>query len=137
MEHKLTFKDYNAALKQNKLVGLKCEGCGEVAVQPRLACRKCGSVDLSIFDLNGAGVIQSFTVMNVAPEGREAAVPYIVALVALDEGPWIMGNLCGLAPAEATMDIIGRRVTMKEAITVSDKYSGGEVCGPVFAIAAS
>jgi uncharacterized protein len=137
MEHKLTFKDYNAALKHNRLVALKCEGCGEVAVQPRLACCKCGSFDLSIVDLNGAGVIQTFTVMNVAPEGREAAVPYIVVLVALNEGPWIMGNLCGLAPTEASMNIIGKSVTMKETMTVSDKYSGGEVCGPVFAIIAS
>ncbi|MHB8084903.1 MAG: Zn-ribbon domain-containing OB-fold protein [Dehalococcoidia bacterium] len=133
MEHKLTFKDYNAALKQNKLVGLKCQGCGEVTVQPRLACRKCGSTDLIITDLKGVGIIQSFTVMNVAPEGMEARIPYIVVLVELNEGPWIMGNLSGIAPADATMDLIGTQVTMEKCVAIADKYCGGEVAGPVFA----
>ncbi len=137
MEHRLLFKDYNAALKQNKLLGLKCEACGDVAGQPGMACRKCGSTDLSIIELKGLGVIQSFTVMNVAPEGMEARVPYIVVLVELNEGPWIMGNLSGLSPLDANMDIIGKRVTMQQTVPVSDKYSGGEVCGPVFALAAS
>ena len=133
MEHRLTFKDYNAALKQNKLLGLKCRDCGDVTVQPRLACRKCGSNDLSIIEFKGAGIIQSFTVMNVAPEGREVEVPYIVVLVELNEGPWIMGNLSGIAPADATMDLIGMQVTMEKYVAIADKYSGGEVAGPVFA----
>jgi uncharacterized protein len=137
MEHKLTFKDYNAALKETKLLGLKCESCGAVMAQPRLVCGKCGSTDLSIIDLKGSGVIQSFTVMNVAPEGREAEVPYIIVLVELSEGPWIMGNLTGLAPADAVMDIIGKQVIVGKPVAVVDKYSGGEVAGPVFTIEAS
>jgi len=134
MEHKLTFKDYNAALKQTRLLGLKCESCGNVMAQSRLGCGKCGSTDLSIIDLKGSGVIQSFTVMNVAPEGREAEVPYIIVLVELSEGPWIMGNLSGIAPADAAMDIIGKQVIMGKPVAVVDKYSGGEVAGPVFTI---
>jgi hypothetical protein len=137
MEHKLTFKDYNAALKQAKLQGLKCESCGNVMAQPRLVCGKCGSTGLSVIDLKGSGVIQSFTVMNVAPEGREAEVPYIIVLVELSEGPWIMGNLSGTAPADATMDIIGKQVMMGKPVIVVDKYSGGEVAGPVFTMEAS
>jgi len=30
MENKLIFKDYNEALKQNKLLGLKCQACGHI-----------------------------------------------------------------------------------------------------------
>jgi len=137
MEHKLTFKDYNAALKQAKLQGLKCESCGNVMTQPRLVCGKCGSTDLSVIDLKGSGVIQSFTVMNVPPEGREAEVPYIIVMVELSEGAWIMGNLSGIAPADATMNIIGKQVMMGKPVIVVDKYSGGEVAGPVFTMEAS
>jgi uncharacterized OB-fold protein len=134
MEYKLTFKDYNAALKENRLCGLKCESCGSVAAQPRLACGKCGSPHMELVDLHGTGIIQSFTVMNVAPEGREAEVPYIIVLVELSEGPWIMGNLSGIAPADANMGLIGRQVIMGKSTAVADKYSGGEVSGLVFAL---
>lgn len=134
MEHKLTFKDYNEALKQRRLCGLKCGNCGDVVAQPRLACGKCGSAQLDIVNLRGAGVIQSFTVMNVAPEGREKDVPYIVVLVELNEGPWIMGNLTGVPPSAAGMDLIGRNVVMDGVITVADKFTGGEVAGPVFTL---
>jgi len=36
MEHKLTFGEYNEALKQDKIIGLKCESCGAIIVPPRL-----------------------------------------------------------------------------------------------------
>lgn len=130
----MTFKDYNEALKQRRLCGLKCMSCGDVVAQPRLACGKCGSAQLDVINLSGAGVIQSFTVMNVAPEGREMDVPYIVVLVKLNEGPWIMGNLSGVAPSAAGMDLIGRNVVMEGVVAVADKFTGGEVAGPVFAL---
>ncbi len=134
MEYKLTFKDYNEALKQHRLCGLKCRSCGEVVAQPRLACGKCGSSQLDVINLQGAGVLRSFTVINVAPEGREKDVPYIVVLVELNEGPWIMGNLTGVAPDSANMELIGRKVVMEGIVAVSDKFTGGEVAGPVFAL---
>jgi uncharacterized protein len=137
MEHKITFKDYNEALKKNKLLGLKCGACGAIIVPPRLACRQCGSPDVSPVDLDGKGSIQSLTVINVAPEGRESSVPYIVVMVELAEGPWLMGNLSGIKPEEASIDLIGRRVVMEKCVIVTDKYSGGEVAGPVFALEAS
>jgi len=137
MEHKLTFKDYNEALKQHKLLGLKCEGCGAVTVTPCLICRGCGSRDMSTIELKGRGHIQTFTVMNVAPEGREAEVPYIIVLVELNEGAWLMGNLSGVKPEEATMDIIGKRVMMEKSVSYSDKYSDGSVASPVFVLDAS
>ena len=137
MEHKLTFKQYSEALKNNRLLGLKCESCGAVIVQPRLACRQCGSYDMSVLDMEGSGNIQSFTVINVPPEGREPGVPYIVVMIELSEGPWIMGNLSGIRPEDVTVDIIGQPVTLGKSIVMTDKYSGGEVACPVFALQAS
>jgi len=133
MEYKLTFKDYNEALKKNKLLGLKCQECGAITVPPKMACRKCASLDMEIVELTGKGNIQTFTTCNIASEGREDEVPYVILLVELDEGAWIMGNLTGTDPATATMELIGQKVKMVEGKVFSgDRYSAGEGTSPIF-----
>lgn len=133
MEARLFFKEYNENLRQGRLSGLKCGGCSEVSAQPRLVCAKCGGQDLTAVELKGGGTIQTFTVNYVAAEGRESEAPYIVAIVELDEGPWVMGNITGLKPEEATMDIMGRKVRMEgSAVFAGDRYSSGEAARPLF-----
>jgi len=134
MEYKLTFKDYNEALKENKLLGLKCKECGAITVPPKMACQKCTSPDMEIVELKGNGRIRTFTTVNVAPEGREDEIPYTILLVELDEGPWIMGNLDGIDPATATMELIGKRVEMGHKVFPGDKYSAGEGARPLFTL---
>ena len=89
MEYKLTFNDYNEALKKNRLVGLKCHECGAITVPPKMVCQKCTSPDMDIIELSGQGKIQTFTTVYIASEERQNEVPYIIVLVELDEGPWI------------------------------------------------
>ena len=132
MEQKLIFKDYSAALKNNKLLGLKCNDCGAITVPPKMACWKCASPNMEVVELSGKGKIQTFTTINVAPEGRENEVPYTVALVELDEGPWIMGNIVEMEPSKITMDIIGKRVAMGHKVFCGDKYSAGDAARPLF-----
>jgi hypothetical protein len=136
MEYKLTYKEYSEALKQNKLLGLKCKSCGTVTVPPKMVCRSCASPELEVLELKGTGRIQTFTTCNVAPEGREDEVPYIIMLVELDEGPWIMGNLIGVEPEKATMEtVMGKGVRMTETrIFHGDKYSAGEGASPTFVL---
>jgi len=137
MEYKLTFKEYNEGLKQNKLLGLKCQDCGAITVPPKMACHKCTSNNLEITELKGKGKIKTFTTVNVASEGREDEVPYTIVLVELDEGPWIMGNLDGIDPAAATMELIGKRVEMGHMghkVFPGDKYSAGEGARPLFTL---
>jgi uncharacterized OB-fold protein len=132
VEHKLDFKQYNEALKQNKLLGLKCKQCGTITVPPKIACGNCAGTDLDIVELSGNGKIQTFTSVFVPPEGREDDCPYVIVLVELDEGPWIMGNLTGIDPNKVTMDIMGKKVTMGHAVFPGDKYSAGEEARPLF-----
>jgi len=135
MEYKLTFKGFNEALKENKLLGLKCKECGTITVPPKMVCRKCASPDMEVVELKGTGKIQTFTTCNVAPEGREDEVPYIILLVELDEGPWIMGNLTGTDPTTATVELISKRVKMGETkVFTGDKYSAGEGARPLFSL---
>lgn len=133
MEYKLTFKQYNEALKNNKLLGLKCQKCGNTNIPPRMVCSQCESTDMEIVALRGQGKIKTFTTINVAPEGRENEVPYTVVLVELDEGPWVMGNLGNVDPAKLSLDVIGKTVKMAEGKEFGgDKYSAGPVTRPIF-----
>jgi len=133
MDYKLTFSTYRDALKEGKLLGLKCNQCGAYTAPPRKVCSKCGSEDLEIVSLSGKGEIQTFTVIYVPPEGFEA--PFVVAMVKLDEGPWVMGNIEGVDPNNVTMDIIGRRVRVGYKELPADKISGGDRIALTFSLA--
>jgi hypothetical protein len=134
MEHKLTSKNYYEALKQDKLLGLKCHACGAVTVPPALVCRQCAGQSLEIVGLQGSGRIRTFTTVFVAAEGRESEVPYTIVLVELDEGPWLMGNLDGIEPGTASMELIGKKVRLGHKVFPGDKYSAGEGVSPLFSL---
>ncbi len=134
MEHKLIFKDYNEALMQNKILGLKCTSCGHITTPPKMVCRQCASPDMEIVELKGSGKIRTFTTVFVAAEGREDEVPYTIVMVELDDGPWIMGNLEGIDPKEASMELVGKKVKMGNKVFPGDKYSAGESARPLFTL---
>jgi uncharacterized OB-fold protein len=60
-------------------------------------------------EVSGSGQVYSFTVVHRPPEAAfQKDVPYLLAIVQLDEGPRMMTNLVG-CPIEAAR--IGMRVT--------------------------
>ena len=134
MEQKLYFKDYNEALKQNKLLGLKCRSCGAITIPPKMACRQCASPDMEVIEVNSSGKIKTLTTVFVGAEGRESEVPYTIVIVELEEGPWIMGNLEGIDPKAISMELIGKKVKMGTKVFPGDKYSAGESVRPVFTL---
>ena len=134
MEQKLYFKDYNEALKQNKLLGLKCRACGAITIPPKMACRQCASPDMEVVEVKSSGKIITFTTVFVGAEGRESEVPYTIVIVELEEGPWIMGNMEGIDPKAASMELIGKKVKMGVKVFPGDKYSAGESVRPVFSL---
>ena len=134
MGHKLIYKDYNEALMQDRLLGLKCRSCGAVTVPPKMVCRQCAGPDLEIVELKGSGKIKTYTTVFVAAEGREEEAPYVLVLVELDDGPWLMGNLEGIDPNEAGFNLIGRKVKMGHKVFAGDKFSAGESAVPLFGL---
>ena len=132
MEYKLTFREYNKALKKDKLLALRCGSCQTITCPPKMTCQNCTGTDLEITELSGKGKIITFTTVYVAPEGRENEVPYTIVLVELDEGPWIMGNLIDIDPAKIGMELIGREVKLGHKVFYGDKYSDGEAARPLF-----
>jgi len=130
MEYKLTAKMFAEALKENKLLGLKCNKCGAYTAPPKKVCMECGSEDMEIVQLSGKGQIRTFTVIRVPPEGFEA--PYIVGMAELDEGPWLMGNIIDIDTDAATMDLIGKKVNVGHKVLPGDKFSAGEMVAVTF-----
>ena len=135
MEYKLTFREYNKSLKRDKLLGLKCNNCQAVTCPPKMTCQECTGTDLEVTELSGKGKIVTYTVIYVAPEGRENETPYTVVLIELEEGPWIMGNLIDIDPARVGMELIGRQVKLGHKVFPGDKYSDGDAARPLFSFA--
>jgi uncharacterized protein len=84
------------AAAREELVFRRCCDCGKPHYPPRHLCPSCWSDKLEWTPSAGKGVIYSFTVMHRAPMPAFAGrVPYVVALIDLDEGPRMMANILG------------------------------------------
>jgi uncharacterized protein len=126
MKPALSVKEYLAALQDHRLLGVKCKKCGFITAPPRLACRKCASYDTGVVELSGRGKIATFTSVHVPTESRRGQTPYLVVLVELEEGPWIMGNLQGVDPSAVTLELIDKKVTMiKGSVSAESKMADG------------
>jgi uncharacterized protein len=88
------------ATKRSELLIQYCPQCSTYQFYPRVVCKNCLS-DVEWVVSSGKGTVYSFSVVHKAfnPEFKDK-VPYIVALISLDEGPRMMTNLIGLAPED-------------------------------------
>lgn len=110
MAKRITFAEYQLGLNQSKFLGMQCRGCGEILFPALAVCSNCGGVEMDRHELAGQGVLRTFTVVRVAPIGFTP--PYTVAMVELDEGPWVIGNLVELDPNEAGLELVGCKVAL-------------------------
>jgi len=85
------------AAAQSRLVRPVCDGCGANFFVPQHACPRCQSEAWTYLESPGRGVISSCTVVHRAPT-REFETPYVVAVVDLDEGWFMMSNVIGCRP---------------------------------------
>lgn len=99
---------YWRGAKEHRLVLPRCGDCGRYHFYPRSLCPRCGSSRLAWAAASGSGEVYSYTVVHRAPsESFKKEVPYVVAIVALAEGPHLMTRLAGIEPASVK---IGLRV---------------------------
>ncbi len=83
-----------------RLIGSKCKNCYEIYYPPRKVCPKCRKAKMEEVKLKGRGKIETYTVIHVAPEGFEEQVPYIIAIVRLEEGPCLTTQIVGCEPED-------------------------------------
>ena len=93
-------KGFFEEVREGRLTGIRCGGCGALAIPPKEFCPSCGQRDWAAVPLAGDGTVTSFTVIRVAPRGFAGQTPYAIAAVQLREGPSLLGRVVDL-PLEA------------------------------------
>jgi uncharacterized protein len=80
--------------REGRLMIQYCEDCDSRIFYPRVACPGCGSERLGWLQASGRGTVYSFTVVkNNAPSAFAGDVPYVVAVIRLEEGVQMLSNL--------------------------------------------
>ncbi len=96
-----------------RLQGTKCTSCGERHFPPRQVCPRCKGRALEPYVFKGRGTVYSYTVVYQAPEGYEDYVPYVVALVDLEEGVRVTAQLTDISPDEVSIGMPVEMVVRK------------------------
>ena len=101
MELTLNSKQFFTALADGKLIGIRCNQCGNSTIPQRQICPKCQSEDVELVEFSGKGNLAAFTVISVPPvamanAGYDARNPYCVGIVSLEEGPRISAQILGM-----------------------------------------
>ncbi len=94
------------------LAGSKCKSCGAVYVGDRAACAKCFAVDeFEDIKFSGKGTLHSFSIVYQTAPG--IPVPFVAAVVDLDEGTAVRCNIEGIEPEpDKVVALLGKPVEM-------------------------
>lgn len=88
-----------------RLQGTQCQNCAELSFPPALICPSCRGRELKPYTFSGKGKVYSYsTVYNPLSQFTEF-VPYIVALIDLEEGIRITAQLTDVRPSEVEIDM--------------------------------
>ena len=84
----------------------RCTACAKHYLYPRTHCPNCGSAKTEWVKASGRGRLYSYVISHMAAPGWEGEVPYVIAVVQLDEGPRMLSNLVGMPadPAALVLD---------------------------------
>ena len=87
------------AAAEGRLLLPQCRACGRHFFRPEVACTHCFSTDWQWVEASGRGALYSYTIVHRAP-APGFAVPFVLAVVELAEGPVMLSNLVGCAEAD-------------------------------------
>ena len=97
-----------AAAREHRLVVQHCPRCDRLQHFPRAFCTACVADDLDVVEVSGLGTVYAATVVRRPPGPAFAdLVPYVYALVDLDEGVRMATGVVGCDPDAVR---IGQRV---------------------------
>ena len=90
-----------------RLIGSECKKCGRRYFPPRKVCLHCKSTEMREVKLPETGRILTYSIVYVSPRGFEKYVPYIIAIVELDDGTRVFTQLTDIKPEDVK---VGMRV---------------------------
>jgi hypothetical protein len=85
------------------LIAAKCPRCGRVYFPPRAVCRECHRASIGKMErlkLRGTGSVVTHTTVHEAPRDFEMQVPYAVAIIEMDEGVRLTGQVIDCSPGD-------------------------------------
>jgi uncharacterized OB-fold protein len=113
------------AAKEGRFLIRRCGDCGAVHHYPRPFCPECWSGNVEWLEASGRATLYTWSTVyvNDLPPFDER-LPYIAAVVELEEGPKVMTNL---------VDCDGSDLTIGMAMQVRYRPIDDELVAPVFA----
>ncbi len=97
---------FRDACRDGRLTFQRCRDCKQAQFYPRAICSHCQSAQLDIATSAGRGQVYSFTVVHRAPSAEfRSRVPYVLALIDLDEGFRVMANIINGDPQSVTISM--------------------------------
>jgi uncharacterized OB-fold protein len=112
--------EYWRAGAEGRLLIQYCPSCGSRQFYPRAVCVECGSTP-EWEEASGRGTVYTFTI--VRQQGARPfrdELPYVVAMVELEEGPRMMGNItdCAVEDVRIGMAVSVHFVKAEEGVGV-------------------
>ena len=99
-------RPYWESVKAHAMQLQRCGDCGAFVFFPRALCPRCFSADLQWTPVSGRGVVHAFTIPHRHPlPAFQPDLPYVVAIVELEEGARLMTSLVGVTPDPAHVAI--------------------------------
>ena len=95
------------------MMGTQCIGCNKIHFPPRIVCPVCkealkdGKPIMKDIELSGMGKIKTYTIIHVGPPEFANQTPYAMAIIELDEGTSITGQIidCPLEEVKTGMPV--------------------------------
>jgi uncharacterized OB-fold protein len=102
------------AAAEGRLLLQFCRPCRSFIYYPRPFCPSCWREDLEWREASGRGRVYTYTVVRRAATPAFAdKVPYVLAIVELEEGPRMVTNIVGCRPEEVRVGMPVRAVFEK------------------------
>jgi len=99
-------------LSKGKVYASKCTKCGKVTFPPVADCSRCMNSAVEWVDLQGEGVIETFTHIVVKPTSFANHGTYTVAVATMKEGArvlaWLEGAKLGTVKVGAKVKLVGQ-----------------------------
>ena len=107
---------YWQGCKQHELWLRHCNACARAYFYPRDVCPNCGSRDVIWKQASGRGTVYTYAIVQRAPTPAFSEdVPFVNALIELEEGPRMLASLVGIEADPARV-----RVGMPVEVTFED-----------------
>lgn len=97
-------RPYWDGLREGELRFQRCSSCGNAVFNPAVVCARCLGRELVWVASSGRGTLYSWTVVW-RPQTPAFQVPYAPAIVALEEGWWLVSAVVGCRPDDLRADM--------------------------------